>query len=48
LNKEIEGALILDPEKVSEVSVKVAKILAPEREKLKLLPELDEVQKMGC
>lgn len=32
LNKEIEGALILDPEKVGEVSVKVAKILSPERE----------------
>lgn len=47
LNKEIEGALILDPEKVGEVSVKVAKILAPEREKLKLLPELDEVQAMA-
>ena len=47
LNKEIEGALILDPEKVGEVSVKVAKILAPEREKLKLLPELDEVQKLA-
>jgi acetyl-CoA decarbonylase/synthase complex subunit alpha len=48
LNKEIEGALILDPEKVGEVSVKVAKILSPEREKLKLLPELDEVQKMAA
>lgn len=47
LNKDIEGALILDPEKVGEVSVKVAKILAPEREKLKLLPELDEVQAMA-
>ncbi|HII83993.1 MAG TPA: acetyl-CoA decarbonylase/synthase complex subunit alpha, partial [Methanobacterium subterraneum] len=47
LNKEIEGALILDPEKVGEVSVKVAKILAPEREKLKLLPELEEVQKLA-
>jgi acetyl-CoA decarbonylase/synthase complex subunit alpha len=47
INKEIPGALILDPEKVGEVSVKVAKILAPEREKLKLLPELDEVQKLA-
>lgn len=47
LNKEIEGALILDSDKVGEVSVKVAKILAPERQKLKLLPELDDVQNMA-
>jgi len=47
VNKEIPGALILDSEKVGEVSVKVAKILAPEREKLKFLPELDEIQKMA-
>lgn len=47
LNKEIDGALILDSEKVGEVSVKIAKILAPEREKLKKLPELDAIQNMA-
>lgn len=46
-NKEIEGALILDPEKVGEVSVKLATKLSPQREKLKLLPELDEIQSMA-
>lgn len=48
VNKEIPGALILNPKKVGEVSVKVAKILSPEREKLKLLPELDEIQKIAA
>jgi anaerobic carbon-monoxide dehydrogenase, CODH/ACS complex subunit alpha len=48
VNKEIEGALILDPAKVGEVAVKVANILAPERAKLKMLPELDEIQKMAA
>lgn len=48
LNKEIPGALILDPDKVGEVAVKVAKKLAPQREKLKLLPELDEIQEMAA
>jgi acetyl-CoA decarbonylase/synthase complex subunit alpha len=47
LNREIEGALIQDPDKVGEVSVKVAQKNAKEREKLKLLPDLDEIKEMA-
>ena len=43
LNDEIEGALILDPVKVGEVAVKVARKLSGERENLKMLPDMDEV-----
>jgi acetyl-CoA decarbonylase/synthase complex subunit alpha len=37
------GALILDPEKVGEVAVKVALKVAPSRKKFKVIPEIDEV-----
>jgi len=37
------GALILDPEKVGEVAVKVALKVAPLRKKLKAIPEVEEV-----
>jgi acetyl-CoA decarbonylase/synthase complex subunit alpha len=37
------GVMILDPEKVGEVSVKVAQKIAPVRKNLKNLPELDEI-----
>jgi acetyl-CoA decarbonylase/synthase complex subunit alpha len=37
------GALILDPEKVGEVAVKVALKVAPLRKKFKAIPEVDEV-----
>jgi acetyl-CoA decarbonylase/synthase complex subunit alpha len=37
------GVMILDPEKVGEVSVKVAQKIAPIRKNLKNLPELDEI-----
>lgn len=47
MNKEIPGALILDPAKVGEVAVKAANILSPERATLKKLPDLDEVQKLA-
>jgi len=47
VNKEIPGALILDPAKVGEVAVKAANILSPERATLKKLPDLDEVQKLS-
>lgn len=39
----VPGVLILDPEKVGEVSVKVATKIAPLRKKLKKLPELNEI-----
>jgi acetyl-CoA decarbonylase/synthase complex subunit alpha len=41
------GVLILDPEKVGEVAVKVAQQIAPIRKKFKNLPELDEVIKLA-
>ena len=40
LNDEIEGALILDPEKVGEVAVKAARKLSGERKNLKMLPDM--------
>lgn len=47
LNREIEGALIQDPDKVGEVSVKVAMQNVKERKNLKLLPNLDEIKEMA-
>ncbi|MEM3054191.1 MAG: 4Fe-4S dicluster domain-containing protein, partial [Candidatus Bathyarchaeia archaeon] len=38
-----QGALILDPEKVGEVAVKVALKVAPLRKKFKVIPEVEEV-----
>jgi acetyl-CoA decarbonylase/synthase complex subunit alpha len=43
LNGSIEGALILDPEKVGEVAVKTALQIAPKRNKFKALPKTDEL-----
>jgi acetyl-CoA decarbonylase/synthase complex subunit alpha len=40
---KVPGVLILDPEKVGEVAVKVARQIAPVRKKLKSLPEVDEI-----
>jgi acetyl-CoA decarbonylase/synthase complex subunit alpha len=37
------GALILDPEKVGEVAVKVALKVAPQRRKFKVIPEVGDV-----
>jgi acetyl-CoA decarbonylase/synthase complex subunit alpha len=37
------GALILDPEKVGEVAVKVALKVSPLRKKFKVIPEVDEI-----
>ncbi len=45
--REIDGALILDPEKVGEVATRVAMKIADERESLKMLPDLDEIQEMA-
>ncbi|MGB9937391.1 MAG: CO dehydrogenase/acetyl-CoA synthase complex subunit alpha [Methanobacterium sp.] len=47
VNDEIEGALILDPDKVGEVATRVAMQIAKDREALKLLPDLDEIQEMA-
>jgi acetyl-CoA decarbonylase/synthase complex subunit alpha len=47
VNREIDGALILDPEKVGEVATRVAMKIANERENLKILPDLDEIQEMA-
>ncbi|NWF97261.1 MAG: acetyl-CoA decarbonylase/synthase complex subunit alpha, partial [Candidatus Thorarchaeota archaeon] len=43
VNGKMPGALILDPEKVGEVAVKVALKVAPMRKKFKTIPEVDEV-----
>ncbi len=42
---KVPGVLILDPEKVGEVAVRVAQQVAPIRKKLKNLPALDELIK---
>ena len=44
---KVSGVLILDPEKVGEVAVKVAKQIAPLRKKTKALPELDEIKTLA-
>jgi anaerobic carbon-monoxide dehydrogenase, CODH/ACS complex subunit alpha len=41
---KVPGVLILDPEKVGEVAVKVAQKVAPIRKKFNNLPELDEIK----
>ena len=41
---KVAGVLILDPEKVGEVAVRVAQKIAPIRKKMKSLPELDANQ----
>jgi len=47
VNDEIEGALILDSDKVGEVATRVAMQIAKDREALKLLPDLDEITEMA-
>jgi len=42
---KVAGVLILDPEKVGEVAVRVAQQVAPIRKKLKNLPSLEELVK---
>jgi len=44
---KVHGVLILDPEKVGEVAVKVAKQIAPLRKKMKVLPDLDEIKALA-
>jgi len=43
VNERVPGVLILDPEKVGEVAVKVALKLAPKRKKFKVIPEVKDV-----
>ena len=40
---KVSGVLILDPEKVGEVAVKVAAQVAPIRKKMNVLPNIDEI-----
>jgi acetyl-CoA decarbonylase/synthase complex subunit alpha len=40
---KVSGVLILDPEKVGEVAVKVANQIAPIRKKMNVLPNIDEI-----
>jgi acetyl-CoA decarbonylase/synthase complex subunit alpha len=40
---KVPGVLILDPEKVGEVAVKVANQIAPIRKKMNVLPNIDEI-----
>ncbi|MFX0092704.1 MAG: CO dehydrogenase/acetyl-CoA synthase complex subunit alpha [Candidatus Hodarchaeota archaeon] len=49
VNTRVPGVLILDPEKVGEVAVKTAQILAPQRRKkhLSLVPLAEELQKLA-
>ena len=47
VNNQIEGALILDPDKVGEVATSVAMKISNDRQSLKLLPDLDEVVEMA-
>ena len=47
INNQIEGALILDPDKVGEVATKVAMQIADDRGMLKLMPDMDEIQEMA-
>jgi acetyl-CoA decarbonylase/synthase complex subunit alpha len=44
---KVSGVLILDPEKVGEVAVRVAQKIAPIRKKMKKLPELDEIMEQA-
>jgi acetyl-CoA decarbonylase/synthase complex subunit alpha len=44
---KVPGVLILDPEKVGEVAVKVAKQIAPIRKKMKVLPKVEEIVELA-
>ena len=44
---KVAGVLILDPEKVGEVAVKVAQKIAPIRKKYKILPEIEEIKALA-
>lgn len=44
---KVPGVLILDPEKVGEVAVKVAEQIAPIRRGMKVLPEISEIVELA-
>jgi acetyl-CoA decarbonylase/synthase complex subunit alpha len=44
---KVPGVLILDPDKVGEVAVKVAKQIAPIRKKMKILPDIEEIKALA-
>ena len=44
---KVAGVLILDPEKVGEVAVKVAQKIAPIRRKYHVLPEIEEIKALA-
>lgn len=44
---KVPGVMILDPEKVGEVAVRVAQQVAPIRKKMKSLPELDQIKELA-
>ncbi|MGW8289510.1 MAG: 4Fe-4S dicluster domain-containing protein, partial [Candidatus Bathyarchaeia archaeon] len=44
---KVPGVLILDPEKVGQVAVEVARQIAPVRRKFKSLPEIEEIKKLA-
>jgi len=44
---KVPGVLILDPEKVGEVAVRVAQQVAPIRKKMKNLPSIDEIKQIA-
>jgi acetyl-CoA decarbonylase/synthase complex subunit alpha len=44
---KVPGVLILDPEKVGEVAVKVARQVAPLRKKMKVLPEIEQIKELA-
>ena len=44
---KVSGVLILDPEKVGEVAVKVAQQVAPKRKNFNVLPEIEEIKELA-
>ena len=44
---KVSGVLILDPEKVGEVAVKVAQKVAPIRKKMNSLPEIEQIKDLS-
>jgi len=47
VSRKVPGVLILDPEKVGEVAVRVAQKVAPTRKKQHVLPSVEEVVKLA-
>jgi acetyl-CoA decarbonylase/synthase complex subunit alpha len=47
VSRKVQGVLILDPEKVGEVAVKVAQKVAPIRKKMTSLPTLEELKEFA-